>query len=280
MKRLFKIFKSLVIGLTAIFLVTIGIDAADHYDNYSGSLAYKMIYGQPAGPCPSDMVFVSTDKGGFCIDKFENSVNDSCPVPSPKSQDETRNNIDADGCNSVSIVNAIPWTNVSQTQAAQICAKAGKRLPSNDEWYQAALGTPDVTSGWGTDDCQVASNWEAQPGRTGSGKKCLSPSGAYDMIGNVWEWVRAEISDGLYQGKKMPDSGYIKAVDINGVPITTDSNPDPNYNLDYLWIKDKGLRGMARGGYWDNKGDAGQFSVYLVSPPNFVGPGIGFRCAK
>ena len=101
------------------------------------------------------------------------------------------------------------------------------------------------------------------------------------MIGNVWEWVREEIQDGVYKDKQLPDSGYVKAININGLPIETDNfNSDEVYSNDYFWIKSKGTRGMARGGYWDNKSDAGKNAVYLVSPPSFAGIGMGFRCVK
>lgn len=275
-----KIIKSLGIGIFSVALATAGIDAADHYDNYSDSLAYRMIFGAAPAPCPADMVFISTDQGGFCLDKYENSAGENCPYAAPVTQDETLKNLENGSCKPVSQADALPWANISLNQAIQACAKAGKRLPNDEEWYNASLGTPDKQSDWNSDDCQVASNWINQPGHTGSGSKCISGMGAYDMVGNVWEWVKAEISDGSYEGKTLPASGYVMEVDIKGLPVNTSPSPDPNHYNDYLWIKDKGVRGMARGGYWDNKSDAGQFAVYLVSPPNFAGSGVGFRCAK
>jgi formylglycine-generating enzyme required for sulfatase activity len=282
MKRIIlKILKYFAIGSAAIILVTIGIDATDNFNNRSGSIIKNLIFGKSKGPCSEDMVLVSSEKGGFCLDKFEDSADTNCPSPNPSNQSETRLNLDKQDCRPVSKSGAQPWTYISQTQAAVACAKAGKRLPTDSEWYYAALGTPDKSSDWTADDCQVAKNWTAQPGLTGSGKNCYSPYGAFDMVGNVWEWVKAEIVDGVYKGLTMPGPGYVKEVNIDGIPIATqEETPDPNHNQDYLWIKNKETRGMARGGYWDNQKEAGQYSVYLVSPPSFVGEGVGFRCAK
>jgi formylglycine-generating enzyme required for sulfatase activity len=280
-KVIFKILKYFVIGAVAIILVSIGIDASDNFNNRSGSIIKNLIFGKSQGPCADDMVFVSSEKGGFCLDKYENSADTNCPMPNPAGQSDTKINLDKQDCKPVSKEGVRPWVNISQTQAAVACAKAGKRLPTDAEWYEGSLGTPDPAANWTVDDCQVAKNWAAQPGLTGSGKNCYSPYGAFDMIGNVWEWVRGEIVDGKYNGQILPPSGYIKEVNINGIPIATDADaPDPNHNQDYIWIKDKETRGMARGGYWDNQKEAGQFAVYLVSPPSFVGEGVGFRCAK
>lgn len=58
------------------------------------------------------------------------------------------------------------------------------------------------------------------------------------------------------------------------------NNPDPNYNEDYLWTKDSGIRGLIRGGYWNNKADAGVYAMHSAFDPSYVGSGIGFRCVK
>lgn len=276
-----KIAKSLVIGLIAISFTAIGIDAADHYGNFSESLVGRLTGSKPKGRCPDEMVLVPTETGGFCLDKYEASPNSDCSFSDPVNQDESRNNLDQVNCFAASEVSKTPWRNISQTQAQTACAKAGKRLPSDEEWYLASLGTPDKGAAWQGDDCQVASNWPLQPGVTGSGKNCVSAYGSFDMIGNVWEWVKGEISEGTFKGKALPQSGFIKAVDSQGVPIETNvDTADPNFNNDYLWIKEKDIRGIARGGYWENKSDAGVYAMYLVSPPDFAGTGIGFRCAK
>jgi formylglycine-generating enzyme required for sulfatase activity len=204
-----------------------------------------------------------------------------CPYKDIGSQDITRSNLNTLDCIPVSVAGVKPWRFISQSQAISACAKAGKRLPTDEEWYLASLGTPDKGGNWQKDDCQVNNNWSEQPGLTGSGKLCVSAAGAHDMIGNVWEWVKGEIRDGKFNGEELPPAGYITGVDIQGRPIATnDSQADLNFSEDYLWLKATDVRGMARGGYWDNASDAGLYSIYLVYPPSFASPGVGFRCVK
>lgn len=276
-----KILKSIGVGLVAVILVTIGIDASDNYDNFSESIIGRVIFGKNEGPCPEEMVFVPTENKGFCIDKYEASASESCPYKDASDQVKSRDNINIKDCVPVSKPDSIPWRFISQSQAMAACAKAGKRLPSNEEWYQASLGTPDKNAGWSDVDCQTNSNWPEQPGKTGYSAECVSSFGAYDMIGNVWEWVKGEISEGYFDGKELPKTGFITEVDTSGLPVKSDEvQSDPNFNKDYLWIKESGVRGMARGGYWDNKSDAGIYAMYLVPPSSYAGTGVGFRCAK
>ncbi len=276
-----KIIKSLIIAIIALFLVTIGIDATDHYDNFSESIIGRISGNEVDGPCSDDMLFIATDQGGFCIDKYEASPSKDCPNQDVVSQLDSHDNLNHKECFATSVSGKKPWRFISQTQAMTACAKAGKRLPSNEEWYLASLGTADPEKQWGLDDCNVKNNWNEQPGLTGSGKNCVSAAGAYDMVGNVWEWVKGELVDGVYDGKKLPESGNIVSVDVKGISMETNPDlPDINFNNDYFWIKNSGLRGMARGGYWDNGASAGVYAMYLVSPPSFAGIGVGFRCVK
>ncbi len=267
--------REIIIAVIAVILTSAGIKASD---SFSGAKSAESV---DLNGCPLDMVFVNTNYGGFCVDKYEVSAGEACSHNNPSSQSESAFNLGAPECKPVSIVGKTPWRNITQTQAIEACAKAGKRLPSSKEWFLASLGTPDKNSSWSSDDCQVSKNWISQPGLTGSASNCVSSAGAFDMIGNVWEWVQEEVIDGKYNDTVMPESGYVTAVSIEGMPIeTVASGGDVVYNEDYLWIKNKGVRGMARGGYWDNKADAGKNAIYLVSPPSFAGVGMGFRCVK
>jgi len=263
----------------AVVLTTAGIKAADKF-----SAPTRTVAGPVAGPdgCPEEMVYVTIAGGGFCLDRYEASAGEKCPAKLPANQDETRQNLDAVDCRPAAIPGQLPWRNISQNQAAIACAKAGKRLASNKEWLQAALGTPDKAAGWTADDCHVAKNWTSgHPGQTGSARQCVSAAGAFDMIGNVWEWVDGTVYEGKFKEKILPDQGFIKSVDEDALANETDkAGGDLNYNQDYFWIKNKGTRGIARGGYWDNQADAGLYAAYVVSLPSFSGDGIGFRCAK
>jgi len=267
--------KEVIVVVFAIIFTTLGIKAAD---NFTGDNKQREI---DAGQCPAGMALIPFIDGDFCIDIYEASADENCSYNHPRTQTESRMNLDDPNCLPVSLEGNMPWRNISQDQASRACAKAGKRLSSNQEWLQASQGTPDLSSTWTDADCQVDNNWEKQPGPSGNGKKCVSSFGVYDMVGNVWEWVDGVIEDGVINGKKLPVAGYIDSTNGKGLPgLTNASVPNPDYNNDYFWLKTKGLRGMVRGGYWNNKSDAGVYSLYAVTPPSSAEIGIGFRCVK
>ncbi len=275
-----KVFKYLIVVFVSIVLVTVGINASDNLGNISDSIIGRIFSLEEKGPCGVDMVFVPTASGGFCIDKYEVSAGDDCTYNNPSTQRESRFNIDNARCQPVSEEGRKPWRYISQNQAQMACAKVGKRLASNKEWNMAALGTPDYFEENKSRDCHISKNWDEQPGLTGSGLDCKSLSGVYDMIGNVWEWTSETSNNGKVGDIDLPEQGFVASVDGEGLPSKTASEGDENYYDDYFWIKDSGVRGIARGGYWDNKEKAGVFSVYAVLEPSFVGSGVGFRCAK
>jgi formylglycine-generating enzyme required for sulfatase activity len=267
--------KTLIVIVAATILTTLGIRAADRY-----FLASVREATEPER-CPQGMVFITSENGGFCIDKYENSPGSKCPNSDPKNQTESSANLENPDCEPVSVPGVVPWRNISQNQAALACAKAKKRLATNKEWLQAALGTPDPSSGWVKDDCNVSNNWKPSPGPTGSGAKCVSSAGVYDMVGNVWEWVEGTIFDGSFENHPLPEQGFIQGIDSDGFPYETSfDNPNPEYNEDYFWIRSQGVRAIFRGGYWDSGSDAGVYSMYLVVLPSFSGTGVGFRCVK
>jgi formylglycine-generating enzyme required for sulfatase activity len=278
-KRLFVVF---VISIGALTLTTIGIDAVDHLNNFSNSIIGSIFMDKTLqSPCPEDMVYIISTAKNFCLDKFENSLADQCPIQNIMSQEDTSANLNESDCKPVSVKNAYPWVNISQDQAREACAKAGKRLASVEEWSAAVLGTPDKDADWTEDDCQVASNWADQPGPTGTAVNCVSAAGAFDMIGNAWEWSDGVIWEGQYQNDPLPDSGYVIGSNGEGLAgLTRPNEPNQNYRGDYFWIKKQGIRAIALGGYWDNKAKAGQYCAYLVSLPSFANEAVGFRCAK
>jgi formylglycine-generating enzyme required for sulfatase activity len=282
LRFILKSLQTLLVITGAILLSTLAINAADSLKNPSSSLLAGALSGiTKTSACPSGMVSVGAPKGEYCIDAYEASAGAACAFRDPGNQNETRANIDFASCTPVSEKGAVPWRNISQDQAAVACAKAGKRLPTNEEWFFAALGTPDPAENFGSADCNVNKNWgQYDPGKTGSGAACVSPLGAYDMIGNVWEWVGETAKEGKYGDSPLPDAGYVKGADEKGIPSETGADPDDNYHRDRFWLTKEGTRGMFRGGFFGSGADAGLYTLHAEMPPSFIGTAIGFRCVK
>ncbi len=87
----------------------------------------------------------------------------------------------------VSLAGVTPSAFAAWFQAQEACANAGKRLPTSAEWQVAANGSPDPGPDNGTTDCNTNSTFAVA--NTGSRSSCRSARGAFDMVGNLDEWV-------------------------------------------------------------------------------------------
>ncbi len=153
--------------------------------------------------CSKDAVPV----GATCVDKYEASVwetTDETIIVEIKEgkiksaadlagkatqRGDVSDDYDAAGCPdtgngctdayAVSIPGVTPSSFITWFQAAAACRNAGKRLLTNAEWQVAALGTPDDNT------CIVTGGVTGVTGTDG----CLSDVGAFDMVGNLEEWV-------------------------------------------------------------------------------------------
>lgn len=108
---------------------------------------------------------IGADNYSPCTDNGQNCVNDIYAV---------------------SLAGASPSRYLTWFQAQQACENAGKRLPSNAEWQAAVAGTPDPGPDNGTTDCNSTS---LTVSLTGARTSCVSADGAFDMVGNLYEWV-------------------------------------------------------------------------------------------
>ena len=166
------------------------------------------------------------------------------------------------GIYAVSVPGVRPTTCTSWFRASQACRLSGKRLLRNDEWQDAAAGTPDPGL---ADDAATTCN-TTRPNtnidlvETGSRASCRSSWGVFDMVGNAAEWVAdwhplAEECNSIWTSRD--DYACLGAPAQSGIPGA-----------------------LVRGGSFLAGAGAGVFSVRGDAQPFEADVTVGFRCAR
>jgi formylglycine-generating enzyme required for sulfatase activity len=114
----------------------------------------------------------------------------------------TRGELDPSGADHARAANRI-----AREDAQAFCNAHGGRLPTDDEWTAAAAGAagrryPWGDTGavcrrasWGLSNGPCAESEAAGPDTVGAHPEGNTPSGIYDLAGNIAEWVAADPKD-------------------------------------------------------------------------------------
>lgn len=169
------------------------------------------------------------------------------------------------GCSdifAVSIAGQPPSAAITWFQAQQACKNSRKRLPTSAEWQAAVAGTTIQADDLSANRCNVtAATLVLNAGqRTG----CVSSDGAFDMVGNLREWVDdwVPLSTGC--------GHWPSTISTDDLQCLSGASPGANDEPGAL------VRG---GGYLDGAA-AGLFAIDARNGPSTAAVDLGFRCVR
>jgi formylglycine-generating enzyme required for sulfatase activity len=229
--------------------------------------------------CPKEMALV----GDFCIDRWEaHTVLAENPkqVHSPFEPLREGRGVVAKSAPGVS-----PQGYISRIEAAAACGAAGKRLCRAREWYRACAGTERRRMPYGSEEVRGKCNTgkghvlthvfgkrvfltkdshynnpkvNQEPGfleLTAARGECATPEGAFDMVGNLHEWVADDVSSALPKE----------------IPL--------EYGEHRLGPRGSGV---FMGGYYSSKNEHGRGCAYATAThaPDYHDYSTGFRCCR
>ena len=196
----------------------------------------------------------------YYIDKYETSNKDyknfmkATGHPAPAYWDDPRLNKPEQ-----------PVVGVNWYDANAYCEWKGKRLPTEAEWERAAKG-PNGHSHypWGHQLDETKANYGQMVGKTtpvDSYPEGISGYGAYNMAGNVFEWV----------------SDWYDPAYYNVTPALNPQGPATGLNF-----ANQGPVKVLKGGSWLAPASSLHTSHRFWNQPenNSYGVGLGFRCAQ
>ncbi|MCX6742498.1 MAG: right-handed parallel beta-helix repeat-containing protein [Candidatus Pacearchaeota archaeon] len=266
--------------------------------------------------CPANMSYINK-LNGYCIDKYEASalgcenvghncgnytdVNYCSTICVPT--DGVLGGVNSDTgttAKAYSRVNVAPFVGVSQKQARQMCANAGKHLCTDAEWLGAANihgqfynlpATLSASPNYCVVDSGTYCNYAGNSNNAcntsmykNGASGCYSSEGVYDMTGNVWEWTNKTVDVINPLGNATAGTGianyyYVNTTSGNWSNLSSADNGKYGKDTVYFPTTTTG-RAVIRGGYWNYGAIAGPFYAILDFDPSFVYYNLGFRCCS
>jgi hypothetical protein len=229
--------------------------------------------------CPELMVRA----GSYCIDRFEAyvvEIRDGKEIPHTHSLKPDGKKLKAKVA-----YNVFPQSAINQFQASEACENAGKRLCTLQEWISACSGVENFKYPYGNNEQRKKCNTRKGhlmtelhgsdpkkwgngmndpllnfiPGffsRTGNYPECVSSYGAYDMVGNLHEWVSTLVGKEAAPMKVIGKANPVfKTVPGNGIFV---------------------------GGFFSSANQNGEGCYYMttVHGPDQDDYSVGFRCCS